>query len=250
MPSCWAAILEGCAGGSSGEHLISANLFDGPRITVSGFPWCVGREVEIGLQSFTSNILCRRHNSALSDIDAAGGAAFRLLEEVVRRWREDLQTATTRRLRPTTYEFDGRMLEKWFAKSTVNLFCVNATDDMTWSIEGAPPKAPPRSIVRPIFGESDFPEPLGLYIARLADPTEPSAIVGFAPVYTYQDELVAGLFAFRGICFALWLHGERPDVRLLEHIPNWRVTQVLHHPSAIGYRAHGGVSRRLKFLWS
>lgn len=78
-PGCYARGLNDCSTDISGEHLFSEvtlNLIAGQdgKVTRTGYPW----QEEGDLQSLTpsnckANVLCKRHNNALSPIDAAIG---------------------------------------------------------------------------------------------------------------------------------------------------------------------------------
>ena len=65
LRSCWAATLGGCGTKLSREHLVSAVLWTGPTVIVSGLPWCKDAPKTVGVESITARILCRGHNSAL-----------------------------------------------------------------------------------------------------------------------------------------------------------------------------------------
>ncbi len=56
MDACWAHPLGGCAGGLSGEHIVTESLWLGEEIGVRGLPWC--REVHkfIGKSSYTADL--------------------------------------------------------------------------------------------------------------------------------------------------------------------------------------------------
>jgi hypothetical protein len=74
--------LGACSGGFTGEHIVSAGLFDGDAITVKGFPWCLEEQKTIGLSSLTGTMLCKQHNNDLSPLDAATIDAFDILREI------------------------------------------------------------------------------------------------------------------------------------------------------------------------
>lgn len=67
-----------CSEGKSREHYVSEAIlkrFD--QLSVSGMPWQQANETQIlPTNALVANILCERHNSALSPIDTAGLRAF------------------------------------------------------------------------------------------------------------------------------------------------------------------------------
>ena len=81
MEKCWANSLGDCDGKISREHTVSESLFKGTYVDVKGFSWCKSEEKRIGLGSLTKKILCEKHNSALSPLDAAASHAFDVLRK-------------------------------------------------------------------------------------------------------------------------------------------------------------------------
>jgi len=66
------------------EHWLSKNIIeqlygDGLPPLVSGVPWLKGVERPIGANSLAAPVLCERHNSGLSPLDAAAGGTFAAL---------------------------------------------------------------------------------------------------------------------------------------------------------------------------
>lgn len=108
---CYMRDLESCQGSISGEHLISKSVIEVLRgdgdFTISGVPWLeVGKEKRIAPNNLTANCLCKRHNSALSPLDAAAALFFSAL-------RECMEAATA----PNPYLFSGHDIERWLLKT-------------------------------------------------------------------------------------------------------------------------------------
>ena len=66
----------------SQEHLVSECLFEGD-IKVMGLPWCKNVAKRIRIETLTDNILCRHHNSALSEVDNAAKHTLDTLAEAM-----------------------------------------------------------------------------------------------------------------------------------------------------------------------
>ena len=68
---CFLRGYGACSKKISGEHYISKsvlNIF--PKFTITGVPWLEKNEKrEIGINSLTANILCKKHNENLSVLD-------------------------------------------------------------------------------------------------------------------------------------------------------------------------------------
>src|SRR5437899_5988102 len=120
MNECWAACLGDCSDKISREHIISASLFPADKITVQGLSWCKGEPKEIGLAALTRKILCTKHNSDLSEIDAAAGESMNTLREATRLMNLRVEL---RIKRPTIKRFHvaGVALERWFLKTFINI---------------------------------------------------------------------------------------------------------------------------------
>lgn len=116
---CWANCLGGCSGGMSQEHLISECLYDG-EIRVKGLPWCRETEKKITIATLTSGILCRRHNSALSDVDAAAKQTLETLRAAFDLW-ERRKNIVTRSWTIKYFETNMLLLERWCLKTLINI---------------------------------------------------------------------------------------------------------------------------------
>jgi hypothetical protein len=199
MSECWASDLGNCGGGNSREHLVSASAFTGEAIELYGLEWCRDQPKVIGLASFVSRILCRKHNSQLSELDEAAGdflEALRELEELARISKSGIivQPNTTRRI-------DGSKFERWLLKTTVNL-CYGAT----WHTQQQPTSKPPGSLVEVVFGLRPFPPGTGLH--RVTGPAHQFASsnrIGFAPLICIDNEIIGSLWSLYGFKFALFL---------------------------------------------
>src|SRR3954469_10804919 len=100
---CWASCLGDCGEGASREHYISEGVFDGELITAFGLPWCSDHPATIGLGSAVAKILCRKHNSALSDFDGEAAKLSRFL----------FANIIERPLDEGNVRIQGVRLEKW-----------------------------------------------------------------------------------------------------------------------------------------
>lgn len=105
------AELASCEGSISGEHLISHSIMrllqgDGD-FTISGLPWLAPGETKvIAPKSLTANCLCRKHNSALSPLDAAALHFFTALKSGLE------QDAGS-----NDYIVSGHDIERWLLKT-------------------------------------------------------------------------------------------------------------------------------------
>jgi len=99
----------------SGEHYISKSLLAeiGATVSVGGLRW-LGPDTrkDVGISSLTANILCKRHNEALSSLDAHAGMFMRVLKYI----DNDLATNSTDIPHENNYLLSGEILECWMLK--------------------------------------------------------------------------------------------------------------------------------------
>ena len=81
MKDCWASSLGDCGGGISREHLVSESIFPNQSIYVQGMDWCLDAPKLVRIESLTAKILCRDHNSRLSELDAVADRAEAVAQE-------------------------------------------------------------------------------------------------------------------------------------------------------------------------
>jgi hypothetical protein len=80
-------------------------------VLVSGMPWQEGAQHNLGARSLGSNILCERHNRALSPLDTVAGEVFRAL----RRYQADLADVADAHGHEFAW-FSGDLVERWIIK--------------------------------------------------------------------------------------------------------------------------------------
>jgi hypothetical protein len=221
VAGCWAASLGDCGGKISQEHLVSQALFPEGNITVSGLHWCRDEWEIVGLAALTGKILCRKHNSELSELDSAVKRAFEILDSSLQLFqlRSKLKS---RRWTIQTYTIDGALLERWFLKTLINL-----SHDGPWIIgEGSHPTGMPNDeLVRIAFGRAVFREKAGLYTAaRDGEQVTLRQGLRLTPK-TKGNNLLAGMFSFCGYRFFLSLLPEQ----FQEHQGSYLMYRDVHH---------------------
>jgi SEC-C motif len=121
-PQCYLNSTNDCCTTISGEHFISKDVLQSMKgqIEFGGLPWKKPEElVTYGINSLVSNILCRRHNSALSPLDAAAGRTFRILQEIC----EDIgPTNKSLSRKGKWFLVSGEALELWGLKTLFGIY--------------------------------------------------------------------------------------------------------------------------------
>jgi hypothetical protein len=77
--TCWAEALNDCGTVQSREHYLSRAIIGSGDVVVSGFPFLRGATRSIPGERLVAKMLCKRHNTLLSPLDAAAGHFFQVL---------------------------------------------------------------------------------------------------------------------------------------------------------------------------
>jgi len=90
---CYARATRDCSDKISGEHYFSHTILEemSPLDVIKGFTWPTGKSAAISSKSPTANVLCTRHNSALSPLDDRAGQFYRELVDAENFLRNDEQ---------------------------------------------------------------------------------------------------------------------------------------------------------------
>lgn len=153
---CYAAPLKDCSGKLSREHYISENLlYELNRLRdlrVSGFKWQANREyAPLSPNSLASKVLCDRHNTALSSIDAIALHLFRALDE------ENAAGSGQRLL----FLLSGHDIERWLLKVLCGLSFSGAV-----ALDRETDMTIPKQWIEVLFGFRDFDAGQGLHLQR------------------------------------------------------------------------------------
>jgi hypothetical protein len=77
---CYLGHTNDCGGGITGEHYVSRAVLEQlsePVVAIEGVHWLApGDRKVVSINRLTANILCSRHNSALSTLDDEAGHFF------------------------------------------------------------------------------------------------------------------------------------------------------------------------------
>jgi len=211
MITCWANCLGGCSNRISREHIVSQNLFIGDLVEVSGFPWCKTEAKKIGLSSLTAKILCTKHNSDLSELDAEAGKAFSHFREM-RRLANVREKMRPRQWNIARYGVRGYLMERWFLKTLIDISFGKEYPIGRHSLNSGYPSD---DLVKISFGLEPFQGLSGLYsIVYVGQKIHSKDTIAFSPLIKDEKYIAGGLFSFRGFMFLLFLGAEGPPSRL------------------------------------
>ncbi len=143
-------------------------------VHVQGFPWQGDGWKKLPISALASNILCKRHNSDLSALDAVGEKLVDHLERV----EHEFQAGDRR---PWIWVLNGHDVERWLLKTLAGLLL--SKSGRTTAGEALSPEIS-RAWVEMLFGMRSFPPTWGLYVVGELGhtvATEPKKY-NFAPV--------------------------------------------------------------------
>jgi len=239
IEGCWAASLGNCGGGISREHYVSECLFPNQSIFVQGLDWCLNKPKEIRIESLTAKILCRDHNTALSELDAAAGLAFDSMR--------DYAMTTTDRGRmpyvnwaPKQFSIDGPKLERWYLKTLLN-FSVDQQLIIGPGTHDA--GTVPTSLARIAFGLEEFTDWRGLYTAfRKHETFNHEHRVGYT-AKALGPNLAMGSFHLYGFRFYLNLLPVPTKYMAIED------SEVFYRQTHFAHQTNGRFSHQLSISW-
>jgi hypothetical protein len=119
---CYMKWTADCSYRISGEHFVSASvltLVGETNVTVNGAPWLPQGEAKaLPIRRLVGNILCTRHNEAMSPLDTAAGKFFRAIKSI----DEDLSDVKTLSCKRRWWLFSGEELELWLLKTAFAVY--------------------------------------------------------------------------------------------------------------------------------
>jgi len=230
--TCWASSLGDCCDIQSREHYVTKGLFKGTSVTLKGLPFCKVDELTVGLASAASKMLCKTHNERLSLLDDEAVRMFECVREVFL-LQEKQKALAPRVWKVQTWKVNGRLLERWFLKTLVNLVQVQS-QAMDWPNGNA--RLPTPDVVESCFGRRPIKSPRGLHAAAAVGHTVDSHdYVSFAPIRDISSNALAGgAFEFRGLRFVFsWTDRSlEPFIKHLGEVApsfaGWRGAALLH----------------------
>ena len=239
IQGCWAAPLGNCGGGISHEHYVSECVFPNQSIFVQGLDFCLDKPKELRIESVTAKILCKDHNSALSELDSAAGSAFKVIRDYANMTTERDKTPYINWM-PMQFTIDGPRLERWCLKTLLN-FSFNRQLIIGPGTHDA--GTVPGELVRIAFGIEEFMSGRGLYTAFKQKET-----FIFDDHFRYVakaqgSNLAMGLFSLGGFRFYLNL------LPVANRYTNIEDSQVFYRQTHFKYQLGQRFSHGLSITW-
>jgi hypothetical protein len=162
---CYARKLDDCGNEMSGEHLFSETMLklltdaDG-KLLRAGYPWQQEGEVQqLTPATCKANVLCKRHNNALSPLDTTGGRFLRAILSTP----DFLQNHELRVLL-----LSGDDFERWILKTLCTHIVATRKFGDSWE--------PPLAWIDFLWGMSSLPPGCGLYYNQEIGNPNPDAV--------------------------------------------------------------------------
>ena len=214
-PKCYMRSSNDCSTKISGEHYVSAAILsEFGNLRTSGLPFFGPGETQVGINALISNILCTRHNSALSPLDTEGRRMLVAIRNGINHvWKESLSTKTLCRI------VSGEAFERWGLKTLMGLLAANVarTDGASTANNFSIPEA----LIVEALTTGRLPPGYGLYVGHESDMLHDT--IGFAPLTHMEDQRVAGLrCTFLGIVMDFILDPGAASGIVAENDPHFR----------------------------
>ncbi|MEQ8266442.1 MAG: hypothetical protein RH982_04540 [Parvibaculum sp.] len=194
---CYLRDYGSCSTKLSREHLVSEavlRVIKKEGLVVSGFPWMNGEKREIGIANLVAKCLCKSHNSALSDLDAAAANLFSAIE-----------AGDVGRSGPPIHRLvSGHDIERWFLKT---LLAFAHSRNLAQNGKPLLPVFHSKIDVADMLQDpSTWPEGSGLYFMhRVGDEFRRGDHFEFAPLtLSSTGEIVGMLAKVQGLSFSFF----------------------------------------------
>lgn len=229
-PRCYGRVSNDCAEKITREHWISEDVLEHVRdqdsgVVVGGMTWLPkGETRQVGIGSLTSRILCDRHNSALSPLDAIAGQFFAAMRDDGRSLAEQGPEGEF----PCAFTMiSGPMLELWLLKvlwGAVETGTVRLGESAAYRFRLG---VTTTQLAEILWRGAPWPRHWGLYVPMPNTPLERATLMGSTGITFAFDgpEILGGSMVFAGIDFLLAF--ERPDV------------PTMFQPGALTFQRHG-----------
>lgn len=229
---CYAKSTKNCCSKISKEHYISEtvleNFADGnSKVKISGMSWIPDGDFRyIPIQVLKSDILCLRHNNALSPLDNELGKFTSTLIA----YEADFNN-------PSPIEeikiFCGEDIERWMLKT----ICNQVNSDSI-AKDGAPNIIKMgKEWVDVLYGAKDWPEGWGMYLEIPGESNTSSRKIGFRAYTDDENNLIAAAFYICSLTFFFCLG-----------IPDFAENVCVYRPKTIIFQDND-VKKYMEISW-
>jgi hypothetical protein len=223
---CYLSSLGHCGTKMTRKHFISRNILE--KITSSTLRFenaahfFAGKEtLEIGIDGFSSKVLCDNHNSALSDLDTAAGLAFSRIEALT---ADVLRNATSKESMKSLYVVSGIDIERWLLKVYCGLIAAKKIRTQSGAILQTDPLQ--AHLLQSLMGNVSLCAPLGLHTHAFPGQQLQAGRISFSTIkLTDGSDEVGGLMLSLGLISLVLITSIKFGEIFTE--PNWYRHQTL-----------------------
>jgi hypothetical protein len=164
-PGCYAAASRDCSSKLTSEHWLSASVLKALEpVTISGAAWQAGGQQSLPVTALGANVLCERHNGALSRLDTTAGQVFHVLRD----YQGDLRAQSDPH-GPEFALFDGLTLERWLLKLFWGGAAARVFGTDSGPITSLSDTVPPEDLVAALFRGGSLPNGSGMFVTSRPD---------------------------------------------------------------------------------
>lgn len=214
---CYARVFRDCSEKISREHYVSEGILkilnQNNALTVKGFPWL---EKDVGKiltpSCLVGNILCERHNNALSPLDAVAIRFFKAFNQIEQEFADE-NTANNE----TVFLFNGQDIERWMLKTLFGIICSKNALTYEAKIINWAPKT---TWLNMLFGTQKFQFNCGIhYIAEKGKKRPMYEGLDFAPITNENNDVYGAIIQLKQHEFVLAMSPPPQEIRgtILEH---------------------------------
>jgi len=240
-PSCYLSCMFNCSSKITKEHFISRNILekitkDTLKFENAGHFFGGKSNVEIGIDGFSSKVLCDNHNSVLSPLDSAAGAAFERIEELTK----DLILADKGYTLNSFHVVSGIDIERWMIKVFCGLMAAGKIRSNSDRIEQL--SSLPHELLEALMGVTLLQPPLGLYMHAFVGQIRKSGLSFGTIQLTDGSDQVGGLLLSLGVMNLVLVTSQRYAQTFNE--PSW-----FRHQTLAWNAKHKGSRIRILFTY-
>lgn len=250
---CYADILGDCSTKQSKEHYLSKGIWSNPNITFEGFSWLKGESKTLPVKNVARKILCKHHNEILSELDVIAKEFFNCLARMHKNQSKRSKLKRSAIWKTDRAEFDGKLLERLFAKIAVGVF--QEDKEKLWHFTQSPQMKPPQIIIEAIFGRNQLEFPFGLYLVTTKGDNiyDEDRVTIHTLFHPETKNYVGSIIGFRHWQFLMNFTDENPNEYTFESITGKIIgkggSNPLYHPQGINFNVGGKHSGLIKINW-
>jgi hypothetical protein len=232
--------MSNCSSKITKEHFISRNILekltrDTLKFENAGHFFRGKSHVEIGIDGFASKVLCDKHNSVLSPLDSAAGAAFQRIEELTK----DLILADKGYTLNSFHVVSGIDMERWMIKVFCGLVAAGKIRSTSGRIEQL--NSLPSELLEALMGATLLQPPLGLYMHTFVGQIRKSGLSFATIMLSDGSDQVGGLILSLGLVNLVLVTSQHYTQTFNE--PSW-----YRHQTLVFNAKHKG--SRIRFLFT